>query len=259
MAVTTTRNGPAAIVTLDWPDRRNAIGPDGAAQLTDALGRAAEDRDVCAVVLTGSGGTFCAGGNVPDLVRAASDGPDAVRSVVYGAFQAVIRAVITVPVPVLAAIDGPAVGFGMDLALACDDRFIGPRGQLLQRWAGLGLIPGTGGELLLRRRSPSLLWQIVEEQQPIDAAAAAAHGLGRRASPTGLDAAVRAAASLSRRGRATLEAYCALSRADLAATLESHLEACVDLQVALADDGAAARVDAALRQRKHSPTTLEQA
>ena len=88
-------------------------------------------------------------------------GPDVVRDAVYGRFQRLPRTILSAPVPVFAAVDGPAVGLGMDLALMCDDRFIGPKGWLRQGWGALGLVPGTGGELLLRRLAPNLIWQLL--------------------------------------------------------------------------------------------------
>ena len=84
-------------------------------------------------MLTGNG-ALCAGGNLRGAVERAGMPEDERRRLVYGAFQGLVRAIIDVPVATIAAIDGPAVGMGFDLALACDSRFVGPDGWCQQGW-----------------------------------------------------------------------------------------------------------------------------
>jgi len=163
MGVTTERVGSAAVIVLDWPERRNALGPDEALEVTAALREAASPPEVCGLVLTGNG-AFCAGGDLRGAVERSAMPEDERRRLVYGAFQGLVRALVDVPVATVAAVDGPAVGMGFDLALACDSRFVGPDGWCQQGWGRVGLVPGTGGELLLRRLAPSALWALLEDQ-----------------------------------------------------------------------------------------------
>src|SRR5271156_2006051 len=106
MAIIVERIGKAAVITLDWPERRNALGVEEAQELTEALNNSAQDAEICGVVLTGNG-SFCPGVNLKGLISRAAMPPEERAKLVYGVFQAMIRAVIALPVPVFAAIDGP--------------------------------------------------------------------------------------------------------------------------------------------------------
>src|SRR5271154_2747504 len=138
--VVTQAAGPAALVILDWPEKRNALGPEQAGELAAALRTAAADPSVRGVVITGNG-AFCAGGDIKGMVARADMPAEDRRALVYSAYQGLIRAVLELPVPTVAAVDGPAVGMGFDLALACDSRFIGPEGWCRQGWARLRPLP----------------------------------------------------------------------------------------------------------------------
>jgi len=143
MGVVTELAGPAALVVLDWPEKRNALGPDEANEVAAALRAAAGQPDVRGIVLTGNG-AFCAGGDINGMVARADMPPEERRALVYGAYQGLIRTLIELPLPTVAAVDGPAVGMGFDIALACDSRFIGPDGWCRQGWARIGLIHRSG-------------------------------------------------------------------------------------------------------------------
>lgn len=232
MGVEVTHQGCVAVVTLDWPEQRNALGPTEAEEVTAALSSAALPREVSAVVLTGRG-AFCAGGNLPAIVELASQGPGAVRATIYGTFQSLIKTLLAVSVPTIAAIDGPAVGLGFDLALACDQRVVGRLGWCRQGWAGIGLIPGTGGELLLRRLAPGLLWDMLAGDRTLRADDLAAWQLASSVDGTALEESVARGQRLGRLPRATLEGYVALFRHELRDQLDAHLAQCLDLQVEL--------------------------
>jgi enoyl-CoA hydratase/carnithine racemase len=154
--------GVAAIVTMTSPDGRNAIGPADARALRDAILHASKS-GAATVILRGDR-AFCAGGDLPSIAATASASVDAVRTDIYESFQGVVRALHGCALPVIAAIDGPAVGLGMDIALACDMRFIGADGWMQQGWARAGLITGTGGVAFVERLHPGLSWRLIAEQ-----------------------------------------------------------------------------------------------
>jgi enoyl-CoA hydratase/carnithine racemase len=111
-----------ATVTIDRPEKRNAMSAAVAASLSDHLSSIADRDDVRCVVVTGTGGAFCAGGDIERMrERAASDAPvdDHVRELQRTVGRGV-ASVATCPVPTIAKIDGPAVGAGATLAIACD-------------------------------------------------------------------------------------------------------------------------------------------
>lgn len=248
MGVTIERVGSASIVVLDWPERRNALGPDEALEVTAAVREAASPSEICGVVLTGNG-AFCAGGNLRGAVERTGMPEDERRRLVYGAFQGLVRALVDVPVVTIAAVDGPAVGMGFDLALACDSRFVGPDGWCQQGWGRVGLVPGTGGELLLRRLAPSALWTLLEAQPRLAGGAMERLGLGEAVDDQPARArALKRVEALAEMSRDAVEAYVALSRADLRSRLDDHLALAVDHQVRLlASPGFPDRVARTLR------------
>jgi enoyl-CoA hydratase/carnithine racemase len=203
--------GAATVVTMAWTAKRNALGPAEADVLTDAL-RAAGERRGSVVVLTGEG-AFCAGGDLPAIIElTATMTPRQVRDTVYSRFQGVIRVLRNCPVPTIAAVDGPAIGLGLDLALACDMRFAGPAGWLRQGWARAGLIPGTGGVGLLHRVAPSTLWHLLSTQDKLDADECARLGIAERAVASARSAALNRAETLAVIPRDVLGHYAALER-----------------------------------------------
>jgi enoyl-CoA hydratase/carnithine racemase len=233
VGVAVERDGAAALVVLDWPEQRNALGPDEAVAVTDAVRDAAGDPDVCGVVLTGNG-AFCAGGNLRSAVTRQDMPADERRRMVYGAYQGLVRALVDVPVPTVAALDGAAVGMGFDLALACDVRVVGPDGFAQQGWGRFGLAAGTGGVLLLRRRAPGVLWSWLATQPRLDGAALGDLHLAEAVSEgTARARAVALVGELAATSRAALEAYVALDRDDLRRDLDAHLAIAVDHQVGL--------------------------
>jgi 2-(1,2-epoxy-1,2-dihydrophenyl)acetyl-CoA isomerase len=236
MGVVTEVAGHAALVILDWPEKRNALGPEQAGELAAALRTAAEDPSVRGVVITGNG-AFCAGGDIRGMVARADMPPEERRALVYTAYQGLIRSVLELPVPTVAAVDGPAVGMGFDLALACDSRFIGPDGWCRQGWARIGLIPGTGGELLLRMRAPGALWKLLDGQPKVAANLAERLGIGEGTGElTAREMALHRVESYAAYSRATLAGYIRLSRSELRARLQKHQAECLAVQLELLAD-----------------------
>ena len=132
-----------AVLTLANPERRNAMNLELSGLLVEALQRVAADDGVGAVVITGADPAFCAGGDLGEL--AAAD-PEVLRRV-YAGFLAVAEH----PLPTVAAVNGAAVGAGLNLALACDLRLAGPRARFDARFLPLGLHPGGGYTWMAQR------------------------------------------------------------------------------------------------------------
>lgn len=132
-----------AVITVNDPDRRNAVTDAMSAQLRDAVERAERDSGVHAVVVTGAGRAFCAGADLSALGAATRDGLERI----YAGFMAVGRCVL----PTIAAVNGAAVGAGMNLALAADIRIAGPRAVFDPRFQQLGIHPGGGATWMLQR------------------------------------------------------------------------------------------------------------
>src|SRR5688500_159394 len=129
-------------LTLDRPERRNAIDPELRDALAAALDAAATDADVRGVVLTGAGGAFCAGG---DLARFDElHDARAYRHVAHRLTE-LAESIERLEKPVVAATDGVVTGAGLALALACDWRVGSPAARVLLREGRVGLVPTHGG------------------------------------------------------------------------------------------------------------------
>jgi enoyl-CoA hydratase len=174
-----------AWVTLDGPDTRNALDHEAAAELVAACERVDADSAVGVMVVAGAGGAFCSGADTRalDALRTASaDHAYEGLEMIYQAF----RRVGEMAVPTLAAIDGPAVGAGLNLALAADCRVVTERGRLVSGFAQIGLHPGGGHlHLLARASSASTAAAAGVFAQPIDAHQAVASGLAWLLVPSG--------------------------------------------------------------------------
>jgi enoyl-CoA hydratase len=132
---TSTADG-VALLTIANPERRNAMNLELSAKLVAALDAAVADPGVGAIVITGEAPAFCAGGDLSEL-----QGADPARlRTVYSGFLAVAEC----PLPTVAAVNGAAVGAGLNLALACDLRLAGPGAKFDARFMQLGLHPGGG-------------------------------------------------------------------------------------------------------------------
>ncbi len=136
-------------IALNRPQSRNGLVPATCVALAEAIETAREDSNVRAIVLTGEGKAFCSGA---DLMAAAGElGKRPHAEVIRETFHRLIRAVTESPKPVVAAIRGPAVGFGFDLALACDLRVIGEDAKLGAVFTRIALVPDGGSSFTLSR------------------------------------------------------------------------------------------------------------
>lgn len=141
-SVLVSHEAEVALVTINRPERRNALDSSTAKAVRAAIEACAGAR---AIILTGAGGAFCAGGDLEELSRWTDLEPEQIAKTLYDGYQGMIQAIRASDAIVIAAVHGPAVGAGLDLALACDLRVAGESAKLGQVWVGLGVIPGTGG------------------------------------------------------------------------------------------------------------------
>jgi 2-(1,2-epoxy-1,2-dihydrophenyl)acetyl-CoA isomerase len=166
------RVGEVAVLTLDRPERRNALTVALVSELADAVAGSVVD-GARVVVLTGSAPAFCAGGDLTDLSAVADRGALAVSQTIYGQFHRLVRTIGAVDVPVVAAVNGPALGAGLDLAVVCDLRVAAADAVFASSWIGVGLVPGMGGALWLTRLlGASRATELVLTGKRIDAATA---------------------------------------------------------------------------------------
>ena len=144
-----------ATLTLNAPDTRNALtNAEQWQALVDACERIEQDDSVRAVVLTGAGSAFCAGGNVKDFrdrKGLAAGAPMQVRENYRRGIQRIPLALWQLDVPTIAAVNGPAVGAGCDLACMCDLRVAARSARFAESFVTLGLIPGDGGAWWLQQ------------------------------------------------------------------------------------------------------------
>jgi enoyl-CoA hydratase/carnithine racemase len=174
-------------LTLNRPEAMNAITGDMLAQLNDALKAADDDNDVRVVVLTGAGRAFCAGLDLKQAARGEGIGGAGLASA--GARHYSTREICTVTLqrmdtPVIAAINGAAAGYGLDLALGCDMRLMADTAILMPGFARMGVVPESGGTWYL----PRLLgWaqacEIAMLGDTLSADQSAAYGLVNRVVP----------------------------------------------------------------------------
>ncbi|MDX6428636.1 MAG: hypothetical protein QOE54_1013 [Streptosporangiaceae bacterium] len=216
------RRQDVLVLTLNRPERRNALTVELVATLADHIAAAPAD-GVRAVILTGSAPAFCAGGDLADLSAVAEQGALAVSETIYTRFHRLVRTIGSVPVPVIAAINGPALGAGLDLALACDLRIAATDAVLASSWIAVGLVPGMGGaSYLTRLAGGTRAAELVLTGRRIDAATAQAWGLLNEVVEPGilLDRALELARELAGLPAPAL----ARSKAALRRVLEAGLE-----------------------------------
>lgn len=143
------RRDRVAVLTIDDAARKNALSPEMVDAIVETVGRLDADESVGALVVTGAGTTFCSGadlGNLVALTAAEGGDPTEVRAI-YDGFLAFRDSSL----PTIAAVNGPAVGAGMNLALACDVRVTCPTARFDTRFAQIGLHPGGGHVWMLDR------------------------------------------------------------------------------------------------------------
>jgi len=183
-------------ITLNRPDRLNALNTAMHGGLMGALNEAEADPECRALLLTGAGRGFCAGQDLADVAVTADGPPD--LNAVLERYNTLVRKLRSIPLPVVCAVNGVAAGAGANLALACDIVLAGKSASFIQAFSRIGLIPDCGGTWFLprlvgaararalailaqplpaeRAQEWGLIWQAVDDDQLM----AEAHALAAR-------------------------------------------------------------------------------
>jgi 2-(1,2-epoxy-1,2-dihydrophenyl)acetyl-CoA isomerase len=150
--VTLERRGGELRITLNRPDSMNAWDKQLGTELLDAVRGAAADDAVRAVVVTGAGRAFSSGADLRAGFDPTPEGHPDVQTVLHERYHPIIRGLRELPKPVLAAVNGPAVGIGCSLALACDLIVARESAYFLLAFVNIGLVPDGGSSLLVPER-----------------------------------------------------------------------------------------------------------
>src|SRR5438067_313859 len=165
-------------IRFNRPEKMNAIGALTRTQLAEAIKQAERDDAMRVVVLTGSGRAFCSGADVTEMAPGAGmRTPEDVGNVLRNEYMPMLMRLRTMPKPVIAAMNGPAVGIGASYALACDIRIATPDAYLMEAFVNIGLAPDGGVSWLLPRLvGTGVAYEMFFTGKPLSAADA--HRLG---------------------------------------------------------------------------------
>ncbi len=232
--VLASRDDGVCTLTLNRPGALNALTVEAMAALADHLEEAAKDAGTRAVVITGAGSAFSAGGDIAFLQELPGMSPARIKEIVYGTFQRVPRAIRAMDKPVIAAVNGAAVGAGCEIAVACDFRIASETARFGEVWINLGCVPALGGMFLLPRIvGLAKATELVMTGEIIDAKEALRIGLVNKVvMPPDLAPSAEELARRLARGpaRALAAAKAALNRG-LESNLWAELEATVEQQL----------------------------
>jgi enoyl-CoA hydratase/carnithine racemase len=149
------QHGAIALLTLNRPATRNALdGEELFAAFESTFARLNDDLGIHAAILTGAGTAFCSGGNVADMRNKQgmfAGSPAQIAANYRAGIQRIPRAFARLQVPIIAAVNGPAMGAGNDLACMCDIRIASHAARFAESFVKVGIVPGDGGCWLLPR------------------------------------------------------------------------------------------------------------
>jgi 2-(1,2-epoxy-1,2-dihydrophenyl)acetyl-CoA isomerase len=171
-----TQDAQIAQITLNRPERRNALNAQLNQDLLAAFSHARDDDNVRAIVLTGAGKGFCAGADLSDFAQQPT--AEQVYEGILTSYQPLMGLITTIEKPVIAAVNGVAAGAGAALALACDLLVMAEDASLMMAFSNIGLVPDAGAcWFLLRQIGYSRAYQIAIEGERISAAQCREFGL----------------------------------------------------------------------------------
>ncbi|MGH9676439.1 MAG: enoyl-CoA hydratase/isomerase family protein [Candidatus Acidiferrum sp.] len=221
------------IVTLvmNRPDRLNALNGELANALNEALARVAQDDSVRVVVLTGAGRAFCAGGDLGAIGKGRQSGRTAELEPILRSGMQIVLKIRTMPQPVIAVVNGPAAGAGMNIALAADTRIAAEEATFGQNFAKVGLFPDYGGIYFLPQLvGPSRAAELFYTGEMIDAQTALRLGIVNHVVPAAqLESAAKSLAMKIAQGppmavRAVKQAIFGSGKEELTKTLELEVQ-----------------------------------
>jgi enoyl-CoA hydratase/carnithine racemase len=229
------RDDAVVTLTMNQPQTRNALtGNTAIPEFVEACARFNVDPSVRAMIITGTAGVFCSGGNVKDMRRnlGQTRSSAAIRDEYRFGIQRLTLALYQLEVPTIAAVNGPAVGAGCDLACMCDIRIAAASASFAESFVRLGLIAGDGGAWLLPR---AVGWSRAAEMtftgEAVSAADAEAFGLvSRVVSDETLGAEAR---KLAAKIAANPSHALRMSKRLLREAMHSRLDSLLDLSAAL--------------------------
>jgi 2-(1,2-epoxy-1,2-dihydrophenyl)acetyl-CoA isomerase len=220
-----------ATLVLNRPDKLNAFAGDMRERLLDTLDAVAARPHVRALVITGAGRAFCAGGDVQHMASLAAQGAEfAALRPLLEAGRRVVERLAALPIPTIAAVNGVAAGAGLNLALACDLRIASERATFGATFVRIGLHPDWGGTYFLPRlvgeaKAKELCWL----GDVVEAAEALRIGLVQRVVPH--DSVVDEASALARRLAQSPVTSVREAKHTLGASWTRTLAACIDAEV----------------------------
>jgi len=230
-AVLLRRQDGIAIITLNRPDKLNAIDDEVRQGLAAALNSVEYDREIRVAVITGAGRGFCAGGDIQKMIELKKGYHSATFRGYLEAGHAVVRRIREIPKPIVASVNGPAAGAGMNLALACDLRIASDQATFTQAFSKIGLHPDWSGTFSLPRlvglgKALEIFWL----SEPITASDALTLGLVNFVSPhESLDADT---ARLAARLAASPPLPMALLKQSLYERIQTELDRVMDQELA---------------------------
>ena len=225
-----TREGAILVLAMNHPETRNALtGNTAVDEFVQACAEVQADRSIRALIITGEGPVFSSGGNVKDMQKYFQQtlSPEPIREEYRKGIQRLPKALYNLDVPVIAAINGPAVGAGLDLTCMCDIRIASETATFAESFVKVGIVPGDGGAWLLPRAvGMSKASEMAFTGDALNAQEALACGLVSRVVPAGelLETALAVARRIASNPGAVLRMTKRLLREGERATLESLLE-----------------------------------
>lgn len=177
-------DGPIAVLTIDDPTTRNGLTAELARDLIAHCRTINDDLGIRAAILTAAGSVFCAGGNLKDMYARRhhfAGTPAEIRRYYENGVQNIARALYGLEVPIVAAVNGPAMGAGFDFALMCDIRIASTRAKFAESFIKLGLVSAAGGSWFLQRAvGPAIAAELAMTGETIDAETARGFGIVSR-------------------------------------------------------------------------------
>ncbi len=227
-----------AVLTLNRPDKLNSFNRVMIGEWERAIGLAANDASVKAVVLTGAGRAFCAGGDTDEMAEMQDADSVKRRDYLWRNFHRVPLAMERLDKPVIAAVNGTARGAGMDMAIMCDLRIAASSATFAESYINMGLVSGDGGMYFLPRligvaRALELFWT----GRVVDAGEAERIGLVNRVVPDAevLPAALELACRIAGQSPEAIRITKRAVYQSLASSLSSHLDAVASHMAVLYD------------------------